>query len=80
MRYADVGVQNGGGAYSFTRGWTTSNPQVDDRNTDNAIASFLLGDVNSASAPLNASPYLIWKANRLPSANDVRHHSCGNTP
>ncbi len=61
MRYSDVGVQNGGGNYSFTRGWTSSNPQVDDRNTGNAIASFLLGDMSSASAPLNASPYLVWK-------------------
>jgi hypothetical protein len=61
MRYADVGVQNGGGTYSFTRGWTSSNPQVDDRNTGNAIASFLLGDLSAATAPLNASPYLVWK-------------------
>jgi hypothetical protein len=61
MRYADVGVQNGGGTYSFTRGWTSSNPQVDDRNTGNAIASFLLGYMNAATAPLNASPYLVWK-------------------
>ena len=47
QRYADVGVQNGSGSYTFTRGWTSSNPQVDDRNTGNAIASYLLTDPNS---------------------------------
>lgn len=60
-RYADVGVQNGGGRYSFTRGWTSANPQVDDRNTGNSIASFLLGYMSSAQATLNATPYLTWR-------------------
>ena len=38
IRYADLGVQNGGGSYSFTRGWTSSNPQVTD-STDRATPS-----------------------------------------
>ena len=58
MRYASLGRGNGQGAYSFTRSWTSSNPQVNDAGSGNAIASFLLGNMNSASANQNSTPYL----------------------
>jgi len=58
MRYASIGRANGMGTYGFTRSWTSSNPQVNDPNGGNAIASFLLGYMNSASAVLNSTPYL----------------------
>jgi hypothetical protein len=58
MRYGSVGRANAMGTYGFTRSWTSSNPQVNDLNGGNAIASFLLGYMNSASAVLNATPYL----------------------
>ena len=61
VRYADVGVQNSEGSYSFTQGWTSSNPQVTDTTTGNSIASFLLGDMAAAQATINAAPYLTWK-------------------
>ena len=61
IRYADVGVQNSEGSYAFTSGWTSSNPQVTDSTTGNPIASFLLGDLSSAQATINAAPYLVWK-------------------
>jgi Carboxypeptidase regulatory-like domain len=57
---ADIGFQNGSGTYSFTPSWTSSQPQIADPNSGNAIASFLLGDMNSASVNLNATPYLSW--------------------
>lgn len=60
QHFADIGRQNGGGTYSFTRGWTSANPQVDDKGTGNAIASFLLGYMNDGSATLNAAPYTSW--------------------
>src|SRR5260370_12107096 len=58
MQHATFALGNGQGTYGFTRSWTSSNPQVDDPNSGNAIASFLLGDMNSASASLNSRPYL----------------------
>jgi hypothetical protein len=58
MRYASIGRANAMGTYGFTRSWTSSNPQVNDPNGGNAIASFLLGYMNSASAVLNSTPYL----------------------
>jgi hypothetical protein len=58
MRYASIGRGNGQGTYGFTRSWTSSNPQVNDPNGGNAIASFLLGTMNSASAVINSTPYL----------------------
>lgn len=58
MRYASIGRANGQGTYGFTRSWTSSNPQINDANGGNAIASFLLGYMNSASAVLNSTPYL----------------------
>jgi outer membrane receptor protein involved in Fe transport len=33
---------------------------VNDPNTGNAIASFLLGDMNSGSAAINSAPYVAW--------------------
>lgn len=51
---------NAAGAFNFTRGWTSANPQVDDPNTGNAIASFLLGYLGSANATLNAMPFWSW--------------------
>ena len=60
MRYASVGAANVSGTYSFTRGQTSLSPQVDDPNTGNAIASFLLGTMSSGSVNLNATPYLRW--------------------
>jgi len=65
MRYASVGRANGQGSYGFTRSFTSSNPQINDANGGNAIASFLLGTMNSASAVLNSTPYL---ASRYPVA------------
>jgi hypothetical protein len=58
MRYASIGRANGQGTYGFTRSWTSSNPQINDASGGNAIASFLLGYMNSASAVLNSTPYL----------------------
>ena len=61
MHYASIGRANGMGTYNFTRSWTSSTPQVNDPNSGNAIASFLLGDMSSASAVLNSTPYLSSK-------------------
>ncbi len=61
MRYASIGRANGQGNYSFNRTWTSSNPQINDPNGGNAIASFLLGYMNSASTVLNSTPYLASK-------------------
>jgi hypothetical protein len=80
MRYASIGRANGMGTYGFTRSWTSSNPQVNDPSGGNAIASFLLGYMNSASAVLNSTPYLTsgypvlffhddWQVNRRLTVN-----------
>jgi hypothetical protein len=58
MRFASMGRANGQGTYGFTRSWTSSNAQINDAAGGNAIASFLLGYMNSASAVLNATPYM----------------------
>ncbi len=60
QHFADVGRQNGQGVYNFTPGFTQQNPQVPDPASGNAIASFLLGDMGSASANLNTAPYMSW--------------------
>lgn len=60
QHFASFGRKNGGGSYSFTRGWTSANPQVDDKATGNAIGSFLLGYMSDGSATLNATPYTSW--------------------
>ena len=61
QRYADLGVQNGGGSYTFTRGWTSASAVADNASTGNAIASYLLGYMSAAQATLNATPYLSWR-------------------
>jgi hypothetical protein len=60
QHFADVGRQNGQGAYNFTPGFTQQNPQIPDPASGNSIASFLLGDMASASVNLNAAPYISW--------------------
>lgn len=59
-RLADAGIQNSQGAYNFTVGFTQANPQVADSTSGNSIASFLLGDMASASANINAEPLVSW--------------------
>src|SRR6185312_8838848 len=57
---ADVQKQNGQGTYNFTPGFTRKTPQVSDPASGQAIASFLLGDIDNASVNLNAAPYVSW--------------------
>jgi hypothetical protein len=57
MHRASLGRTRAAGNYAFTRSWTSSNPQVTDANAGNAIASFLLGYMSSASATINPTPY-----------------------
>jgi carboxypeptidase family protein len=54
--------QNGGGNgnYSFSRSWTSSNPQIDDPAGGNAVASFLLGYMSSAFVSVNNEPFYTW--------------------
>jgi len=61
MHHALFGRATGAGWYQFTRGATSSNGQINDPNAGNAIASLLLGYLNSATAALNATPYQSWK-------------------
>ncbi len=61
MHYASIGRGNASGTFAFTRSWTSSNPQVSDPNAGNAIASFLLGYMSSASVALNDMPYVGWR-------------------
>src|SRR5262249_22623819 len=61
MHYANFGRATASGRFDFTRGFTTITPDINDPGSGNAIASFLLGYMNSASATLNATPYLSWK-------------------
>jgi hypothetical protein len=61
MHYANLARGNASGTFSFSRSWTSSNPQVNDPTGGNAIASFLLGYMSGASATLNATPYLSWQ-------------------
>ncbi len=60
LHYASFARGNASGTFSFTRSWTSSNPQFNDPQGGNAIASFLLGTMSGASATLNATPYLSW--------------------
>ena len=60
QHFADAGRQNGQGVYNFTQGFTQQNPEIPDPASGNAIASFLLGDMGSASVNLNAAPYMSW--------------------
>ena len=61
LHYANFGRANASGTYAFTRAWTSSNGQINDANSGNAIASLLLGVMNNATATLNATPYLSWR-------------------
>ena len=58
---ASINVNNGEGSYAFTQAWTSSNPQVTDAASGNSTASFLLGNMNSAQATWNTSPYYSWR-------------------
>ncbi|MBI4875877.1 MAG: carboxypeptidase regulatory-like domain-containing protein [Acidobacteria bacterium] len=80
LHYADVQLANGNGSFQFGGGWTSSNPEVADAAAGNAIASFLLGYMNSASVTQNVAPYLSrpywvlfwqddWQVNRRLSLN-----------
>ena len=60
MHYGVVRRANASGTFAFTRSWTNSNPQVTDTAAGNAVASFLLGYMSSASAALNAQTYESW--------------------
>ncbi|MCL4402349.1 MAG: TonB-dependent receptor [Acidobacteria bacterium] len=60
MHYAVFRRSNASGTFSFSRSWTSSNPQVTDPAAGNAIASFLLGYMSGASANLNAQTYDSW--------------------
>jgi hypothetical protein len=61
IHFANFARNNVSGTFSFDQNWTSSNPQVTDPAGGNSIASFLLGYMSSASATLNATPYLTWK-------------------
>ena len=60
MHYGFVGRADAAGTYNFNRSWTSSNPQVNDPAAGNAIATFLLGYMSSATATLNAATYQSW--------------------
>lgn len=61
MHYANFARANASGTFGFTRSFTSLTPDINEANSGNAIASFLLGYMASASATLNATPYLSWK-------------------
>jgi hypothetical protein len=61
MHYANFARANASGTFAFTRAFTSLSPDLTEAGSGNAIASFLLGYLNSASAALNATPYLSWK-------------------
>ena len=61
MHYASFGRATASGKFDFTRAFTSLSPDTTDPASGNAIASFLLGYMNSASATINATPYLSWK-------------------
>jgi hypothetical protein len=62
MHFANFARANASGTYAFNIIQTSlAGGQVTDSNRGNAIASLLLGVMNSATATLNAQPYLTWK-------------------
>lgn len=61
MHYANFGRANASGTFAFTRSVTSLTGDVTDPNSGNAIASFLLGYLSSASATINATPYVSWR-------------------
>ena len=60
LQYAFVPTTNAMGTYSFSRSFTQIGPQVTDNGSGNAIASFLLGDLSSATANVNVAPFYSW--------------------
>jgi hypothetical protein len=60
LHWAAINISNGDASYSFSRSWTSSNPQVTDSAAGNSIASALLGHMSGASATLNVAPYYGW--------------------
>lgn len=61
IHYASLDVSNGSGSFSFSRAWTSMAPSVSDPNSGNAIASFLLGYMDSGNVQIRATPYLGWR-------------------
>ena len=61
MRYANFGRANASGTFTFNRSISSLTPDITDPNSGNAMASFLLGYLASASATLNTTPYLSWR-------------------
>jgi len=61
LRYSNRAKTNNSGTYNFERNWTSAYPEVLDANSGNSIASFLLGDLASGAANVNASPYVSWR-------------------
>ena len=61
MHYANFGRANASGTFAFTRAVTSLTGDITDPNSGNAIASFLLGYLSSASATINATPYVSWR-------------------
>jgi hypothetical protein len=61
MQYGYAPTSNAMGNYSFSQSFTQVGPQVTDAASGNAIASFLLGDLSSASANINATPLYSWR-------------------
>jgi len=61
LHYAAISRVNASGTYNFTRGFSSSTPSITDPNSGDAMASFLLGYMASASAAINAAPYITWR-------------------
>jgi hypothetical protein len=62
MHFANFARGNASGTYAFNTVQTSlAGGQVTDSNRGNAIASLLLGVMNSATATISAQPYLTWK-------------------
>ena len=62
MHFANFARGNASGTYAFSTVQTSlAGGQVTDSNRGNAIASLLMGVMNSATATINAQPYLTWK-------------------
>lgn len=60
-KYYGLTTFNGSaGNYGFARGWTSSNPNVDNAATGNAIASMLLGYMNNATVVHNTGISNSW--------------------
>jgi hypothetical protein len=60
MQFADAGQGDSFGTYDFTAAWTSIAPQVSDARSGNAVASMLLGAMNSGLATINATNLTSW--------------------